>query len=385
MYSNFFKNIFYISKLSIYFLCLILAGCRQESARPETSHTTPIKIPESVPGTKTVLIQQLKQRIENFNDPLSYCEFLNLQTKGQINQSEANELIDFAYGNNNPVLFKTAETTIAPGHYSLNFLWLSSTPVSEKDPLTGSDEERFQKNILKPMSDWQSKQPDAYINFWYDGNLVKAGSLNLTMARLQQSGINLTRLRFRNVRDIAAVKSNQELFAENISLYFRVDLAKAVIIDHVLRIDKVPYVATIDTDVVAITLKQLFDQRTLDALNTHGYIFGTAFTLEENSFIMLYNNPTIDIVKYHRDDVVNSSLAIAKEKIRENNAIAPQTVYHRYAYFRAAVNKERGPWNKKLGIGKNMIFPPSQFGGGGYSDEQITALKRALVTIQGCP
>jgi hypothetical protein len=155
--------------------------------------------------------------------------------------------------------------------------------------------------------------------------------------------------------------------------------------DHVLKVDQVPYVATIDTDVVAITRGQLFDQRTLEALNSHGYIFGTALTQEENSFILLYNNPEIDIVKMHQDHVLNSAIAIAKEKLNNGQPIAPQTVYYRYIFFRTAINKIRGPWNQKLGVGKNMIFPPSQFGGGGYSEDQITALKKALVSHKGCP
>lgn len=354
-----------------FLMCAFIGGCPQD-------HNAPTNAPQN-------LVEQLKKRIENFDEPISYCQFLDLRNKDQINQRQADELIDFAYGHDNPVLFRPATKTVVPEQYSLNFLWLSSSAVEEKYPITGNDEESLQKNILKPLSDWQSKQPEASINFWYDGAMVKNGSLEQTKARLQQIGFNLQKLRLRNLRDISVIKSNHDLFAERISLYFRVDLAKAAIMDHVLKVDKVPYVATIDTDVVAITREQFFDQRTLEALNSHGYIFGTAFSQEENSFILLYNNPDIDIVKMHEEDVLNSALAIALEKIREEQPIAPQTVYYRYVFFRKAINKIRGPWNKKLGIGKNMIFPPSQFGGGGYSEHQITALKKALVSKNGCP
>lgn len=384
MFGYFFNNFFGRGIVSVYLICSFFGGCRQDSiGKPGSAASTPTNIPQG--GYTEAEIDQLKKRIENFDEPISYCQFLDLQTEGKINQRQADELINFAYGHYNPVLYRPAAMAIAPEQYSLNLLWLSPTAVDENYPITGKEEKQLQENILKPLSDWQSKQPEANINFWYDGTMVKKGSVERTKTSLRQIGFDLEKLTFRNLRDTLAVQSNPDLFVESIPVYFRVDLAKAIIIDHVFKVDKVPYVATIDADVAAITRGQFFDKRTLEALNSHGYIFGTAFTQEENSFVLLYNNHAIDIVKMHERDVLNSAIAIAKKKLDEGQPIAPQMVYHRYLDFRVFVNRIRGPWNTKLGYGKNMIFPPSQFGGGGYSDHQITALKKALVGHNGCP
>ena len=58
--------------------------------------------------------------------------------------------------------------------------------------------------------------------------------------------------------------------------------------------------------------------------------------------------------------------------------------YVQNSHFRPAVSKLRGPWNKKFGKGKNMIFPASSHGGGGYTASQITALKKALAPLNNC-
>ena len=357
------------------FLIFILGACRESSSPSSESLTTT--------GTAG-LVDEIKERIENFDEPISYCQFMDFVKQKQITERQSEDLIDCAYGHDNPILFRPAAKSIPPEHYSLNFLWLSSAVVLEKYPITGEEEEQLQKNILQPLSDWQAKQPEAKINFWYDGNSVKNGSIERTKDRLKQIGFHLENLRFRNLQDILALKSNPDLFDGRLPLFFRIDLAKAAVMDHVLRIDKLPYVATIDSDVAAITRGQFFDQRTLEALNSHGYIFGVAFAQEENSFIILSNNAEKDIVKMHQEHVLNNAIIIAQKKLLEGQPVAAETVFHRYVHFRAAINKIHGPRNSKLGKGKNMIFPPSQFGGGGYSKHQISALKKALVNHKGC-
>ncbi len=292
--------------------CLFICGCGSDKNRGE-------KTPAH--GTD---MSSLERRIEDFDDPLSYCQFVGMRNKGVITQIQADELIDYAYGHSNPILFRPASENIASSHYALNFLWLSISPIDEKQPLTGSDKARFETHMVAPLMDWQKKQTRAPISYWYDGDMVKDASIQLTKRLLAERGIDTAYLQFRNIRDIAVVKANAELFTPKIPIYFRVDLAKAAIGDHVLKIHKVPYVANIDTDVAAITKEQLFDQRTLKALASHGYIFGAAFTQEENSFILLHNSSTFDVAEIHKREVLDASIAVAKDKLREGKPIDPR-------------------------------------------------------------
>jgi hypothetical protein len=152
MSDYFFKAIFIHGIVSV-LMCTLIGGCHQDTVA--STHVPPSSI-----VTKN-LVEQLKKRIENFDEPISYCQFMDLQIKNQINQQQADQLVDFAYAHDNPVLFRTAAKIIASERYSLNFVWLSPSMVEEQYPITGNDEERLQKNILRPLSDWQSKQPEA--------------------------------------------------------------------------------------------------------------------------------------------------------------------------------------------------------------------------------
>lgn len=355
--------------LGILLVCIFIGNCDVNRYKDHKKHDN---------------ISRLKRHIENFDEPLSYCQFIAMRDNGSITIKEAEQLIDYAYTHNNPILFKPAAENIASTQYSLNFLWLSAEIVDKRDLLTGSDKAQFERNLITPLLDWQKKIPQTMINYWYDGTMVKNESIQHSKDYLQYSGINTNFVRFRNIRDIKTIQNNAELFTTNIPIYFKIDLTKAVIADSILTIDKIPYVATIDNDVAAITKEQLFDQRTLDATIKYGYIFGTAFTQEENSFILLHNSLSFDIAAIHKKEVLDASISIAKDKLRSRQEIEPQLVYWRYAYFRSTVNKIRGREKKVMNISKNMIFPQSIHGGGGYSDSQITALKKALLGYEGC-
>lgn len=376
------KKIKYILNLMFIIIFPTLNGCDKGADSFPQDLSQPSKANKRVSPLRD--LSKLKNRIENFDNVLSYCEFKKLQAEGFINEDQADELIDHAYANNNPILFKEASKKIAAQNYSLNFLWLSTLRVDKTSPLTGDNEEQFQKHLLLPLKDWQQKQPEQVLNFWYDGNLTEASSLILSEKKLVQAGVNMDKVRLRNIRDIPIVKTHSALFAEAIPIYFKVDLAKAAIADYVLSIDKVPYVATIDSDVAAITNKQLFDQRTLDALKLHGYIFGVSLTERENSFILLHNNPEFDVVALHKKEVLDNAIAIVEEKLRKLEPFDAQVVYWRYPFFRRSVGALRGKWENEQGLGKNMIFPPSIHGGGGFSDSQLNNLKSALLGPEGC-
>ena len=313
---------------------------------------------------------------------------LSIIKDGLITKEQAHELIKYGYHADvgNPILFLRAQNIVNPDQYSLNFLWIHKNRISVPGHLMGSDDQKFEKQVNNPLKDWQSKQPEANINFWYDGQLVNDSHVTKTVELLQKNGLNLKNIRFRDIRDIPYVQKNNQLFAEEVPVYYRVDLAKAVTADHVLRNDKVPFAINIDSDIVAIVRDQLFDYPTLLALEKIGYAFGTAGSAEEeNSFIMLYNNPKINTLENHKNLVIDAS---ADEAQRLGFAkVSQQKVFDQYRNFRAKMklefrDKEGKTWvsQKIQSTGKFMIFPPSQFGvTGGYSDEQIKLMKGALL------
>lgn len=338
---------------------------------------------------KAEIISCLKAQIETHKpEILSYSDLLSILKEDLLTERQAQELIKYGYTSEvgNPILFLKAQKAIAPAQYSLNFLWIHKNRISEPGHLMGSNDQQLEKQVVSPLKDWQAKQPEANINFWYDGLLIDAKNVAQTEQHLQKNGLDLKNIRFRNIRDIPYVKENASLFAEAVPVYFRVDMAKAVTGDHLLRNEKNSFVVNIDSDIVAIVRTQLFDYPTLLALEKIGYAFGTAGTAEEeNSFIMLHNSAETNTLEIHKKLVID---AADNEAQRLGFTKVPQQlVFDQYRNFRAkmrhAFREKTGkswPSQKIQSTGKFMIFPASQFGvSGGYSEQQMMLLKKALL------
>jgi hypothetical protein len=372
-----------IKNILIFIIILFLISCSNNNDIINNKNSAHSKIRPNI-------VNKLKHQITDYKSPISYCEFEQLKKDSIIDNNQYEDLIKYAYKNYNPIIFKKADKQVDNKSYSLNFLWLNANKLEEKNHILGDNNINLEKHIINPLIDWQNKQPLATINFWYDGLIVDSNILENTKNIFKSK--NLNKIIFRDIRSLDLVKNNSILFDLKTDLYFRVDLTKAIILDHVIKNDDLEYAAAIDTDVAAIVGEQLFDQKTLEQLNLIGYIFGTALTEEENSFVMLYKKAKLDDIKMHYDIVIKKSIEIALDLLNKNMKIQPQIVFHKYTEFRIAMKKEyQKLTNKKFadfeeewGVGKPLIFPPSQFGGGGYSSEEIKALKEASLGPNGC-
>src|SRR5579871_3546051 len=252
--------------------CLLLIGC-QTSNRIESNSSCAQKNGDVFECLK----YQLKEhRLPDSDqlEPLSYCQFIALKQSGAISHDQEDQLIDYAYANGNPVIFRRAQMPVQSNRYSLNFLW-----VHKKQPidghLMGANFQDLRNHLMHPFEGWQSMQPEADCNFWYDGDWVSNAAIERTKSILLSEGFDLTKLKFRDLHDIKLIDDNPELFKDTIPVSFRTDLGKASIVDHMLTTDPLPYVVIIDDDVAPITRAQLFDQRTMANLDSNGYDFGS--------------------------------------------------------------------------------------------------------------
>ncbi len=339
-------------------------------------------------------IDSLKYRIANhklnceYDDfqPLSYAEFTDMRNNKIITNEQAENLIDYAYKARNPILYRKSDETIMPQSYSLNFLWIhkDKQTFGEKSHLMGEDQIQFQNKILNPIRDWQSKQPQVNINFWYDPQMIanEDSVIKTTKNELEKNGVCLGKVNFNSIRSINIVNDNKILFETDIAVYFRVDLAKALIADHVMRNHQgVKYVINIDCDISAVTCEHLFDQKTLDDLNGPGYIFGSSkMAPEENSFIILNKEFALE---WNKKSVIDPAIKNALIKIKDGENPTHDVVFKQYSFFKPWMYQEHYERTGKdylpICAGKLMIFPASQFGmHSGYTEQEIECLKRAL-------
>lgn len=345
------------------------------------------------PTPGTTLMDCLRYQIQ-FNKlpnspaikPLTYYEFQKLATN-VLTKSESDQLLDFAYEQGNPILYKDADREILYSEYSLNFLWIHKEKLEEPGHIMGNNDAILRSNVLNPILDWHTKQPLANINFWFDGMMVCHAAIEKTINILKENNIAIDKIRFRNIRELDVVKNYPHLFLASVPVYFRVDLAKVAIGDHVLHHDRLLCSINIDSDIVGVNRRQLFDRKTLNELDKLGYAFGTADSAEEeNSFIMLFNDSVLNTLKIHAERVIKPAIEEANLKLKTSaENPSAEAVFDKYKFFKTAMQKAyfertQKKWkNPYSSPGKYMIFPKSQHGAlGGYDEDTTKLLKLAL-------
>lgn len=375
-----------------------------------------------VPGM--TLFECLKFQIENHRlpkegdqifNPISYCEFDLFKKSGEVTALEADNLITYAYRAGNPTLFRAPQEAISPDLYSLNFLWIHKDARSSgRGHFMGEKDELLESEIINPILEWQSKQPKAKINYWYDGKFIEKQQLEITADLLAKKNVILENVLFRDIRSIPLVADNPDLFDEKVAIYFRVDVAKALIGYHVLNETK--YAVNVDTDVAAIVNEQLFDEKTIFDLENFGFVMGAAnLANKENSFIMLNrdfkNRERKSTQQILFEKVIQPSLAgggagsesFLSNMVFQKYAEIPDSMekamlrdslrYVKMLKFLKIEEDDNGdyidlitslPLQHVKDRGKLLIFPDSKQGSKGYSREQIIKLKKTLVGIEGC-
>jgi hypothetical protein len=351
---------------------------------------------QSTSSNNGQLLENLKARIItnhiklNLN-PLSYEEFIDLVKTKKITSKQAEELIDLAYLEENPLLYRMAKTKVMPDEYSINFMWIhkDNQDYDEKCHLLGKNINSLFTNVLYPIVNWTSKQPEAHINFWYDSKRIGNKSSTIIQNTLQEIGkfgVSTNNVKFCDIRILDVVKNHptSKFFEKEIVVYFRVDFLKALIANHELtKNNQMKYVVTSDSDMGAICVEQLFDEKTLRQLDEIGYTAGSAgISQEENGFVMLSKQKGLQV---HKEFMINKVINTANSKypnIENEDAFS-----YVYEDFKNTLKKkgEKDEVYKKvlndetLPFGKGMVFEPSQLClPGGYQPKVFELLMKAL-------
>lgn len=395
------------------------------------------------PIASMTLVECLQFQIKNHRtpvdtqdifQPLSYCELMKFKKTGDLTATDVDELITYAQRNSNPILFKPVaeEQLPRPEEYSLNFLWINRNKMTVPGHIIGENHDLLKQKIIDPVKDWQTMQPEALINIWYDGKMLidEEEAVVKTRKILAAHQIDISKVYFKNLRIIPLVQNNENLFDENREVYLRVDLAKAFIADYVLQTDNLKYAVNIDSDIVGITRQQLFDAKTMEQLRDLGYVMGKANAINswENSFIILAKNDDVKSVETHKEVVIDRGIKAANDILRSGREPSAGALFDQYYQSRGIPgfrermlkNFENKEWNKLIApfadddeedsdpedypnrrrsfeedfygklkervIEKDMIFPPMQsssYKSPGYPQEAIAKLKAALVGAEG--
>lgn len=325
---------------------------------------------------------------------------------------------DLAYRSNHPYIYCLSQTPIPSSEYSLNFLWVNLNPqdriedtaenifgnglnLSEnadciKDPtilrtfeknehsLTDKDLKnwkKIKKSFSYRISKWADANPDAKINLWYDSALVTQKAQQQTVEIMESISISRrVRLKLKDIRKLSNIDGEiKNSLHPGTPIYYRVDLLKALIADHMMRSPKKSpkYCIVSDIDVEPMPPQQIFDQRTLDYLSSSGYVFNRICPISnfENSFF-IFNKENKHLQKIHHNTIIESTAAYITllrqpplGRARSPAFIGSEFIFRKYPTFENKMCESRMSGLLRCIMGESLKHtprkvvkcPPSQF------------------------
>jgi hypothetical protein len=203
--------------------------------------------------------------------------------------------------------------------YAINLMWLNRTKDNTQTYIGPSrSEEELAKKLLAPAIKWSIANPEGRVNLWYDSIYTTSEAVENTQRVLSKllAENNIRNLQLRDIRDIAIVAKNPDVFSVQTPLYFRIDLLKAIIV--IDSIESEGNDAAIFSDLEVgnlrpnhdrMTKDTLFSPQILKRLDEAGLILNGTSSGPENQFLQLgRNQEMIDAIK---QIVINANLTRA--------------------------------------------------------------------------
>ncbi len=338
----------------------------------------------------------------------------------EADQEKLTACYDLAYRLNHPYIYRLSRTPILSSDYSLNFLWVNLNPQDRikdmaqnifgdgldcsenaeciKDPkalraFEGNEEslekedlenwKKIKKSFAYRISRWADVNPGAQINLWYDSSLVTQKAQQKTFEMMksisESRGVNLKLKDIRQLSNIGGEISSS--LHPGTQVYYRVDLLKALIADHMISSEESPkYCVVSDIDVQPMPPQQLLDQRTVDYLSSNGYVFNRVDLMSnfENSFF-IFNKENENLKKVHYETIIKRTAThitlLRKYPIgavlRPDFILDAQYVFKQYPNFQRRMKE----LDDELGDPRKVVkCPKSQFNfGSNFSKSDFQA------------
>src|SRR5262249_17864865 len=161
-----------------------------------------------------------------------------------LSAEQRQNLYEIAFINDNPYIHEAPEQPVTGDQYSINLMWINKEKMTVDQQFLfddGTTDEKkafnFTTKFVEPVSKWALANPDSVINIWVDSVMATEKAIERSRQALQSAlaGKVHGKIQFRDVRSLDVVETNTEAFTQYMPIYFRVDVLRAVVADHVLR------------------------------------------------------------------------------------------------------------------------------------------------------
>ncbi|MES2199601.1 MAG: hypothetical protein V4489_05500 [Chlamydiota bacterium] len=253
-----------------------------------------------------------------------------------LSPSQKKTLYEAAFIYNNPFIYESPDIPVKANQYSVNLMWINNSkmPVNQKflfgEGSTLRERELdFKKRFIEPISQWAKANSGSDINIWIDSEMATSEAINRSRELLTRSleGNPHGMVHFRDVRCIEVVRSNSQVFSEKMPIYFRVDLLRAIVADHVLTNKETKFFVYGDIDMTPLSRKELFDKRTVNFLDDFGIVMKKGGWLGFENGFQILNGENRQLMDSHRKVIIDLNLEMA---LNHPRAIREQQIYDTY-------------------------------------------------------
>ena len=188
------------------------------------------------------------------------------------------------------------EKQVREENYSINLMWVNdSFNESQLYIYPSQDEEDLRKNFLNHIFKWATVSRGSTVNVWFDSALTSDEAVENTWRLIEEYANKypeMALIRLRDVRQLPEVIQHPEVFSDNIPVYFRVDLLRAIIALYMLFNHEIFYFVYADLDMEPLSQEQIFDDETMQKLQKYGIVMAKCdYKPFENGFqIISYHN-----------------------------------------------------------------------------------------------
>jgi hypothetical protein len=216
--------------------------------------------------------------------------------------------------------------------YNLNLMWINKELKEEQKGIHPEND-----TFVETIVNWAKCNKRSTVNVWFDSELTSEKSVQATQFLLDKhANSSMGRIVLKDIRTLQKVKDNSVVFSDlRMPVYFRADLARALVLDFMIQNNPDQYSIYSDLDIPPLSKPQLFDLETRKNLKKYGMVLAAHCFHHENGFQIMSNHKP-NLLAAQNTALIDVNIARAHNIINHNTAyggdstMLAQSVYRSY-------------------------------------------------------
>ena len=203
--------------------------------------------------------------------------------------------------------------------YNLNLMWINKTLKEEQQGIHPEND-----TFIETIVNWAKGNQRSVVNVWFDGELTSKESVEHTQSLLdKRRNHSMARIALRDIRSLQLVQENPDVFSDpRMPVYFRADLARALVLDAMIKDNPHQYSIYSDLDIKPLAKYRLFDKATLENLKKYGLVMAAHKTYYIENGFQIMSNHQPNLIKAHKTAIIDVNIARAHNAINDTACLS---------------------------------------------------------------